>query len=181
MTPASSAATREKALVVKAKARPVRRQKRCGMWRRRAFFACAVLGIFGAFLVILVVQQNVEAREKTTHAVDYLLDDDKTMSMSEDPLGIASRNLELVGVSNDGMVVGYAAESDVAETMMELDRAMRERGWLALGMDTQGSSSYVWQGESEQVSKGGARTQGAYVLFICSARSTGSSVVAELL
>jgi hypothetical protein len=140
-----------------------------------------------------MIQQALEQREESPGTLDYLLAAD--VGGVTDPLGISSSDLELVGVSDDGKVVGYATDDDVAQTMMTLDRAMRTRGWLVLEMDTRGISSYVWQGdaadapsgaaqtsvESTRGSVGSARASGAYVLFVCSARSGGSSVVAELL
>jgi hypothetical protein len=140
-----------------------------------------------------MVQQALERREESPGALDYLLSADTGGGI--DPLGISSSSLELVGVSSDGKVVGYATDEDVAQTMRELDRAMCARGWATLEMDTRGISSYVWQGDTVDASaeavwssagSGGvstelARTPGAYVLFVCNARSGGSSVVAELL
>jgi hypothetical protein len=161
--------------------------------KRRVRLSFLVLGTFGCLIVFLMAQQTLEQREGSSGVLDYLLAADDSGAV--DPLGISSSRLELVGVSNDGKVVGYATDDDVAQTMMTLDRAMRARGWLVLEMDTQGISSYVWQGYATDASAGTAqastgsargtdgltRTPGAYVLFVCNARSGGSSVVAELL
>jgi roadblock/LC7 domain-containing protein len=127
-----------------------------------------LLAAFGGFLVLLAVQQNREYHEGAPDTFDYLLN--ASTDMPVDPLGISTQGLELVGVSDDGTVVGYASESDVAQTVAVLDQAMCARGWSMLEMDVRGVSSYVGQGES-----------GAYVLFTCSARNGGASIVAQLL
>jgi hypothetical protein len=149
---------------------------------------CAVFGVFCALIALLVVQQELESRERAPGTIDYLLAEDT--ELPDDPLSIASRDIEFVGISDDGKVVGYATEHDAVRTMKDIDEAMRARGWMALETDAQSIASYVWQGELagmgealEQTLKqeGRTRTVGASVLFICSAWDGGSSVVAELL
>jgi hypothetical protein len=147
--------------------------------------ALATLGAFCCLLALLTVQQNLEFRERAPGAVDYLLAADT--QLPSDPLGIACLDIELVGVSSDGRVVGYAMGCDVAQAMYEVDAAMRACGWVALETATQGIASYVWQGglvQAQDVPAPGApttRVQGASVLLIYSARDSGSSVVAEFL
>jgi hypothetical protein len=187
--------------------RPVdcRSSKGSRLERRRIRVACAVTVAFVCLFVILAVQQNQAYRTTTIGALEYLAS--ASASLPEDPLGISSPSLELVGVSASGMVVGYAAEGAVAQTMVEVDRTMRAKGWSVLGMSTEGISSYVWQGElhqrasdsarrgasessssSEELppvgvfsSSGASPSAGAYVLFICSERDGGVTLVAELL
>jgi hypothetical protein len=150
--------------------------------------ALATLGVFCCLLVLLAVQQNQEFRERAPGAVDYLLA--AGAQLPDDPLGIACQSIELVGVSSDGRVVGYAMECDVAQARYEVDAAMRAGGWMALGTATQGIASYVWQGASMQAqdafgqgapTQAPARAPGALVMLIYSARDGGSSVVAEFL
>jgi hypothetical protein len=163
---------------------------------RRLHTAFAVCAAFVCLLVLLSVQQGLELNAATPSALDYLAVEGEPLV--EDPLGIASQNLELVGVSDNGMIVGYATDCAVSQTMVEIDKAMRSRGWSTLGMSTEGISSYVWQEKATQTppvpqSPGGApvsqmsqipeasQSTGTYVLFVCSERDGGSSVVAELL
>jgi X-X-X-Leu-X-X-Gly heptad repeat protein len=206
-------------------------------WKQRMRLALAILVVFCGVLVLLAVQQNREYHEEVPSAFDYLLDADS--NMPDDPLGISSPDLELLGVSDDGAIVGYATDGDISQTIALLDQAMSARGWSLLEMDTRGVVSYVWRGEeirdadevvrsveksaqgtnelaqgTNEMAQGsgdaarlapqdvprdagivprdaGMMTQGtsevtqrgseAYVLFICSARSGGSSVVAQLL
>jgi hypothetical protein len=109
--------------------------------------------------------------------------------MAVDPLGIASQNFELVGVSDDGMIVGYATDRTVPQTMAEIDRVMRAKGWSALGMNAEGVSSYVWRREEARVPSVSqtqekapvSQIMGTFVMFVCSERDGGSSVVAEFL
>jgi hypothetical protein len=133
--------------------------------KQRTRLVLMVLGAFACLLALLAVQQNLEYRDKTPDALAYLLKDDT--AMLHDPLSIASQNLELLGVSDDEAIIGYAARSDVSQTMIEIDRAMSAQGWLVLEMSSQGISSYV--------------RQDSCVLFVCTAQNDGTSVVAELL
>ncbi|MDR1185360.1 MAG: hypothetical protein LBK67_11285 [Coriobacteriales bacterium] len=164
--------------------------------RRRLRTALALVAAFVCLFTLLSVQQDLELSAATPSALDYLVTVNEPRA--EDPLGITSQNLELVGVSGDGMIIGYATEYTVSQTMAEIDRAMRAKGWSTLEMSAEGISSYVWQGEAAQVPsasqmQGGAsvsqmpqaflapQTTGAYVMFVCSERDGGSSVVAEFL
>ncbi|MDR2105943.1 MAG: hypothetical protein LBP24_00870 [Coriobacteriales bacterium] len=158
------------------------------MQRRQIRLALATLGVFCCFLVFLAVQQNREFRERAPGAMDYLFATDA--QLPNDPLGIACQDIELVGVSSDGRVVGYATEYDVAQTRCEVDAAMRARGWMALEPAAQGIAGYVWQGASMQARDAfgqGVSAQaptpapGASVMLIYSVRDGGSSIVAELL
>jgi hypothetical protein len=136
------------------------------------------LGAFVCLLAFLAIQQAVTYRENAPSALSYLMDSGN--NMPDDPLGIASRDMELVGVSRNGMVVGYATESDIPQSMMTIDRAMRAKGWSVLEMNAQGISSYVRQGEDVSAPQSPALAC-TCVLFICTERNGGSSIVAELL
>jgi hypothetical protein len=167
--------------------------------KQRVCTALIVSAVFVFLLVFLAIQQSLERSAAAPNALSYLVTESEPIAA--DPLGIASESLELVGVSSDGLVIGYATDGTVAQTMVEVDQAMRVRGWLAIEMNTDGISSYVWQGgvaqetstqqmaqetqESSisQTSQMVGVSQGAraYVMFICNERDGGSSVVAELL
>jgi hypothetical protein len=151
---------------------------------RRIRLACVVLGVFCCLIALLAVWQELESRERSPGAMDYLL-----MAEAElpaDPLGIVSQDIELIGVSDDGKVVGYATKYNATQTMQEIDKAMCAHGWVTLETDAQSIASYVWTGESTGTGEAQGqvepkRTPGASVLFLCSTRDGGSSVVAELL
>jgi hypothetical protein len=153
-----------------------------------------VLAALCCLIALLAVQQELESRTRSPGAVDYLFATDA--ALLADPLGIASQDLELVGVSVDGKVVGYATQHDATQTMRVIDEAMCARGWALLETDAQSVASYVWHREPTKSSETSAqeasvsavsgqagqnRIPSASVLFICSARDGGSSVVAELL
>jgi hypothetical protein len=153
----------------------------------RVQVALAVSVAFACLFAFLFLQQSFERSAPEGGAFEYLVGE--ATPAFADPLGISSQSLELVGVSHDGMVVGYATDGTVAQAMAEIDRAMRMKGWSTLAMSIEGTSSYIWQ---EEIASGAqvspdtpllqpGRTPCAYVLFICSERDGGSSVVAELL
>jgi hypothetical protein len=147
--------------------------------------ALAVLVAFCSAMAFLAVQQEAQRHAAAPSALGYLLGAaqdkgadgkghaDGEGSSSDDPLNIASERLELIGVAQQGAVVGYATNVDVTQTMLEIDRAMTAQGWAVFEMSSQGISSYVRQDEA-------SGSPWAYVLFICSERGSGSSVVAEL-
>jgi hypothetical protein len=164
--------------------------------RRRLRTALVLTAAFVCLFALLSVQQSLELNAAAPGTLDYLAAVDEPMP--SDPLNIASQSLELVGVSDDGMIVGYATDCAVPQAMAEIDKAMRAKGWSVLGMSAEGISSYVWQGDTTRASsvppkQGGApvsqmsqtpqvsQTTGTYVMFVCSERDGGSSVVAEFL
>jgi hypothetical protein len=157
--------------------------------------ALGFLIAFGLLLVLLATQQAFEERAKAPDVLDYLLAGEGPADVgaaasaegsadigaqagaakgSEDPLGIASAGLRLVGVAQDGAVVGYVGEAELVEVMRGLDCAMRAQGWTALAADTPGILSYTRQEAAEGI-------PWTYVMFLCSERGRGISVVAELL
>jgi hypothetical protein len=175
-----------------------RHAKNSMLQRRRQRTALALAIAFVGLFVLLSVQQSRELDAATPSTLGYLMTADEPLAA--DPLDIASQSLELVGVSSDGMIVGYATDCTVAQTMAKIDKAMCAKGWSALGMSAEGVSSYIWQGETvqapsmspaqgeagapvPQLSQGPqtSQTTRAYVLFVCSERDGGSSVVAEFL
>ncbi|MDR1013573.1 MAG: hypothetical protein LBL86_01150 [Coriobacteriales bacterium] len=143
----------------------------------------AFLAAFGALLVLLAVQQGLERCERAPGAFDFLLAsglDGGAESGAgdsgglDDPLGLLPAGFEIVGIAQEGAVVGYAAEGDVSQTLLCLDGVMRSQGWEALEMNAQGIASYVRKDMS-------ADLPWVYVLFVCSECGEGTSVVAELL
>ncbi|MDR0347239.1 MAG: hypothetical protein LBH56_02565 [Coriobacteriales bacterium] len=138
-----------------------------------------VLGVFACLFVLLAFQEGCARRVEAPGTIEYLLR--AGGGEVDDPLGIASPELEPLGVSNGGRTVGYVSSKEVPQAMASLDEAMRANGWLPLSMDAQGIASYVWQGAPAEAEtpRDAAFSPGVGVLFICTAHNSGCSLVAE--
>ncbi|MDR3037189.1 MAG: hypothetical protein LBU31_02100 [Coriobacteriales bacterium] len=105
--------------------------------------AVLMLAVVGGGLMLLGFQSLAENTVETTTATEYLLTDDTTELA--DPLSLAGGSdgiFELVGVSGDGTVIGYASTEPVVQTCLRLKDALGADGWLLDSDNTQGVLSF---------------------------------------
>jgi hypothetical protein len=125
-------------------------------------------------LLLLILGAASCAADKNGHisGIDYLTQPDITQESC--PLGLAGPQFELVGIANDGRVLGYYSSLELWDAALTVDGLLSARGWVACAGDEQGIISYTRAG----VMPTGAPT---YALVVYGAQGGGTSVVVELM
>lgn len=110
--------------------------------RRRLRVAVVTTVFFALGFLLLGLLSLYENEADTTDASEYLLSG--TELPEEDPLSLTDSlaGLELVGISEDGSIVGYTSEQSATELCQSLKDVLRPDGWSTDDANGQGVLSF---------------------------------------
>ena len=124
---------------------------------------------FICMLLLLGLQERLDKKAQTTAGPVAQYTND--YSTGGDPLCLVGRvaTLELVGVSDDGLVIGYASDLDARLCVMHITGALRADGWILFDDNQEGLLSFYRVTKSE--------TESSTLFIQCIAVGHGSSIV----
>ena len=132
-----------------------------------------VAGITVAAFICMLLLLGLEERldKKSQAAVDPVAQYTNDYRTGGDPLCLVGRvaTLELVGVSDDGSVIGYASNLDARSCVMHITGALRADGWILFDDNQEGLLSFYRVTKSE--------TESSTLFIQCVAVGHGSSIV----
>ncbi|MCL1847614.1 MAG: hypothetical protein FWF91_06600 [Coriobacteriia bacterium] len=127
--------------------------------------------VFICGCLLLALMGVWERASRTMSATEYLLAGE--VDSQVDPLRLTERlaGLELVGVSDDGAVIGYASELSWSQVAVLLKSALEADGWILVDDSGQGILSFQHDGLGTVV--------GSRLLIQCLAVGQESSIVVQ--
>ena len=117
--------------------------------QRRLRTAGITVVAFICMLLLLSLEERLDEKAKanTKPVAQYVIDS----NTSEDPLSLVNRvaTLELVGVSNDGSVIGYASDLPVQFCVLQMTIVLETDGWILFDDNKEGLLSFYRTAKSE--------------------------------
>ena len=139
--------------------------------KRRMRVVGITLAVFICGFMVLALMSAGERNPKAMGAMDYLLAADNVAGV--DPLNLVGRvaYLELTGVSDDGLIIGYASDRGCEDVSALVMLALQDDGWVVVDCSDAALLSLQYAG--------GDMAMGTNLLVQCMSVGQGSSFVLQ--